>query len=86
MDSLYEWSKVMAILDLGDIQKTVKFNIKWIKDNFLPCSYLTIKVPFLVVGLKSIHSAKNDVHCIVQDRTGDISNIDINGCCMIGNF
>ena len=86
VDSLYGWSKVMAILELEDIQKTVKFNIKWIKENFFPSSYVSIKVPFLVVGLKSIHSTKNDVNCIVQDQTGKISNLDINGCCIIGNF
>lgn len=67
----YGWSRAVEKLGM-DIELSKKFQIKWMKENFPQDTFSSIKVPYLLFGVKSFHASREDIMCVVEDPTGDL--------------
>lgn len=70
MNGVYRWSEALAKLGVAPHWVATKNNIQWMKSNYLPCTYVSVKVPLLVAGVKCVQSARADLNCILQDPSG----------------
>lgn len=71
MNGVYRWSEALAKLGVAPHWVATKNNIQWMKSNYLPCTYVSVKVPLLVAGVKCVQSARADLNCILQDPSGE---------------
>ena len=69
VEKTYGWSRAMKKLDI-DIELSTKFNIKWMKEKFPINTFCSIKIPYILVGIKSFHGRKSDLLCVVEDPSG----------------
>jgi hypothetical protein len=72
VEKTYGWSRAVTKLDV-DKELATKFQIKWMKETFTPAAYSSVKLPYVLVGLKRCWAQRDDLSCIVEDPTGKFS-------------
>ena len=73
VETHYGWSRALELLDIpADLSS--KFDLKWMQENLTLDKFSTVKVPYVLVGVKSLErvGSEGDVYCDVEDPTGNI--------------
>ena len=73
VETHYGWSRALELLDIpADLSS--KFDLKWMQENLTLDKFSTVKVPYVLVGVKSLErvGSDGDVYCDVEDPTGNI--------------
>jgi len=71
VETHYGWSRALELLDVpADLSS--KFDLKWMKENLTPDKFSSVKVPYVLVGVKSLARVGScgDVQCDVEDPSG----------------